>query len=169
MKKEFVLTLIAFLLLAVPVSANQGHKDNDKDDVIISIEPIMSPSVSPTITPSITVTTTPSVTCDKDDNWKNHGEYVSCIAKEHVGKDEVIDAAHSDIGKKKHTTSITPSISPSISPNLTPSVSPTATSEASIAPSVSPTLTQLTALPEKKIKQLITTLEQLINFLTHFI
>lgn len=30
-------------------------------------------------------------------DWKNHGEYVSCVAR---GSGDVPEAAHSDVGKK---------------------------------------------------------------------
>ena len=38
--------------------------------------------------------------CDPDDEWKNHGEYVSCVAHTHPGGAAVSAAAQSDIGKK---------------------------------------------------------------------
>lgn len=64
-------------------------------------------------------------TCDPNANWKNHGEYVSCVARLHQGGSTVSAAARSDIGKK-HA-----SASGSISPSPTSTISATPTPEAS--------------------------------------
>lgn len=78
--------------------------------------------------------------CNPEDNWKNHGAYVSCMAKVHFGGQKTSEAAKSDIGKKKDEDSSdddeeqapTPSASPISSP--TPSTSPSASASASASP-----------------------------------
>lgn len=87
---------------------------------------------------------TPTVT-EVDDNgeveWKNHGQYVSSVAKTHPGGQVVSAAARSDIGKKNKGI-VTPSVSPSVSPTILPSgtITPTPTEDPSATPS--PTLTE---------------------------
>ncbi len=63
-----------------------------------------------------------SEACDPDKAWKNHGEYVSCVAKFKLGGVVVSEAAKSDIGKKDASAS--PSASPTASPSASPSASP---------------------------------------------
>lgn len=49
--------------------------------------------------------------CDREDDYKNHGKYVSCVAHQHRGGKEVSEAARSDIGKEhngKPTGTVTP-------------------------------------------------------------
>jgi hypothetical protein len=55
----------------------------------------------------------PEIDCACDDDWKNHGQYVKCVAQaagdlvdagiiSEAEKDEIVaDAAESDCGKKK--------------------------------------------------------------------
>ncbi len=100
-------------------------------------------TVTPSVTPSenednnedvntqaledITATPTPSVTqtpCDPEKHWKNHGEYVSCVAHQHLGGKTVSEAAHSDIGKKDHDGEPTPSPITSAQPTLGGGTSP---------------------------------------------
>jgi hypothetical protein len=120
-------------------NAGQGNKESRKAEVLeVSIAPSTPPVVvQQEVTPSITITTTPSVSpnaaCDPNAQWKNHGQYVSCVAKQGLGGQAVSAAARSDVGKKK--AQVTPSVSPSVSPTASPSVSPT------ITPSESPTPT----------------------------
>lgn len=78
----------------------------------------------------------PQTTCDPNANWKNHGEYVSCVARLHKGGKAVSEAAKSDIGEKEDSNkaqeSPEPSESPasSSSPSASPSASPAAVSQA---------------------------------------
>lgn len=69
--------------------------------------------------------------CDPSLEWKNHGAYVSCVAKLKQGGQAVSEAAKSNIGKKNQTG--TPSASPLVSP--TPDASSSATPSASVLPS----------------------------------
>lgn len=71
-------------------------------------ESVLGDQVSPTQT-----------VCDPNAEWKNHGAYVSCVAKMHPGGEVVAAAAKSDIGKKSHESS--PSATPTVSP--TPPIS----------------------------------------------
>lgn len=86
-----------------------------------------------------------SQVCDPGGEWKNHGQYVSCVAHTHPGGAAVSAAAQSDVGKKNNeeseasptpVASPTPLISPS--PEVTPSPDVTPTPEASATPDVSP-------------------------------
>ena len=81
---------------------------------------------------------TPSAVCDPNANWKNHGEYVSCVARLHLGGQTTSQAARSDIGKKKGSTpsaslSPSPSASASATPEATATASPEATSSATVS------------------------------------
>ncbi|MDO8498406.1 MAG: hypothetical protein Q7S44_01340 [bacterium] len=65
--------------------------------------------------------------CDPGLEWRNHGAYVSCVARLHQGGATVSAAARSDIGKKNSTSSasLTPTPTGTESATITPS--PTAT------------------------------------------
>ncbi|HVA97140.1 MAG TPA: hypothetical protein VND99_05790 [Candidatus Acidoferrales bacterium] len=161
MKKEITLAAITLLLAAAPAFAQSSHANNenrgnseeahtnhdtgsvkgiqsqnilatpttkpDTDDVQVT------PTTVPTISPTATISITP---CAPDDNLKNHGKYVSCVAHLHEGGEEVSETAHSDIGKDNHHTTPTPSVSPSTSPepSTAPSVSPTPSASVSPTP-----------------------------------
>ena len=45
--------------------------------------------------------------CDPEKDWKNHGQYVSCVAKQHKGNDAAVsEAAHSALrGRSPSRTS----------------------------------------------------------------
>jgi hypothetical protein len=134
MKKQLVFLSVSALLFVTPVLAkdnNQGRSDEHRPSGLLSIATIApepsqtpAPSASPTLTPSSTPSTAP---CDPDGDWKNHGQFVSCVAKEHEGGDEVSEAARSDVGKKHHHPSSTPSPMPSVSPSASASAEPSAT------------------------------------------
>jgi len=68
--------------------------------------------------------------CDPNAEWKNHGQYVSCVAHLHLGGEVVSEAARSDIGKKNK---IEPSVSPSPTASPSPSISPTSPITSAIA------------------------------------
>ncbi len=68
---------------------------------------------------------TPEASCDPSLEWNNHGEYVRCLAKLHMGGQFVSEGARSDVGKK-HATG---------SGELNPSSSPVATDSANMSPS----------------------------------
>lgn len=67
------------------------------------------------------VRVTQQETCDPSAEWKNHGSYVSCVAKTHPGGQVVSEAARSDVGKK-HQPSVTPSVSPTETLTPTPPI-----------------------------------------------
>lgn len=76
---------------------------------------------------------------------RNHGEYVSCVAHTHPGGDVVSEAARSQIGKiynddedEEEDEDETPTVTPEVSPSVTPEVSPSVTPE--VSPSVTPEL-----------------------------
>jgi hypothetical protein len=101
-KKEIIISALALFLIVTPAFAKQGSssenspKNNQKNNQNHKEEE-----------------------CSPEGKYKNHGEYVSCIAREHRGGEEVSDGAKSDIGKKheddkeKHPTS--PATSPATS------------------------------------------------------
>ena len=157
MKTELSISFLILLLVATPAMAANG-KGNGKGQEVRSekAEKVKFPEAGESdITTSSTdtsiiapsVTGTPGVgqtqTCDQNAEWKNHGQYVSCVAKTNPGGQVVSAAARSNIGKKKTlgTTSPTPSVSPSITVTPTESVSPTPTSTPSATPTEDPTLT----------------------------
>lgn len=80
--------------------------------------------------------------CDPNAEWKNHGQYVSCVAHTHPGGQVVSQAAQSDVGKK-NIVSVSPSPlaspivspSPEVSPSPSPEVSPSPSPEVSPSPS----------------------------------
>ena len=80
--------------------------------------------------------------CDPSAQWKNHGQYVSCVAHTHPGGEIVSEAAQSDIGKKNASASPSPtpevSPSPSASPEISPSPEVSPSPEASASPEASP-------------------------------
>lgn len=78
---------------------------------------------------SIVPSQEPAISVAPSQTWKNHGAYVSSVAKTHPGGQTVSAAARSDIGKKQKSPtpsiSVTPSASPSVVPSVEPSVVPT--------------------------------------------
>lgn len=138
MKKEVIIGSTLLLLVATPALA-APQKDrvrpeprNDKavlqvvDEVETTeeVEVTITPTATPTATPTITSTPEEKVersrgkvrtvkseeTCDPEADWKNHGEYVSCVAKTHPGGEAVSAVARSEVGKK--TQDATPSATP---------------------------------------------------------
>lgn len=139
---------------------NEDHNKND-DDLIV-----------PTVIP----TQAPTENDDCEENVKNHGEYVSCVAHRHEGGKVVSEAAHSSTGKKDHSddgdeNEPTPTLTPTPTSTLTPSPTPT---EILI---VIPTITEISEEegnqigPEiaEQIKELIDELKELIIFLTSIV
>ena len=133
--------------------------------------------------------------CAAEDDWKNHGEFVSCVAHQHLGGQIVSEAAKSDIGKHDDededeneeedgddddnlTASPTPEVSPSPTVSPSPSVSPSP--EVSPSPDVSPSptpevspspgpTTQLTGDNRNMITIFIEKLQDLINELQNLL
>ena len=122
--------------------------------------------------------------CSED--VKNHGEYVSCVAKLHLGGKTVSEAAKSQIGKKHkdvdddndenddNVPSITPTPSISLTPTPSISLTPTPTDVPTATPSVTITPSP-TDVPDNnanqaalvaQIKELIKTLKDLIKVFT---
>ena len=114
--------------------------------------------------------------CSEDGEFKNHGQFVSCVAKQNLGGNEVSEAAKSDIGKKDHdddedrdedneddnNASPTPSVSPSPLVSPSPSVSPSP--DVSPSPSVSPSPT-----PAQNAQEQITFLQSIVDRLNSII
>lgn len=193
LKKEITIAAITLLLTATPAFAQSSHatsndrgnsdqnhsnqdirsikgiqiKNNtvirssepDRDE--ITIVPTNIPSASPSVTPIISPSIIP---CNPDDNWRNHGAYVSCIAHLHRGEEEVSEAAHSEIGEKHHFTP-TPSTNPSLSP--IPSVSPTPI--ASVSPTPLTTAMGTVDEGESPINNIGAIFHRFVAFLSHWI
>ena len=92
--------------------------------------------------------------CDPNAEWKNHGAYVSCVAKQKPGGHVVSEAAKSDVGKKNNEEipSVTPIVTatPTLSPEPTGEVTPTPTEEAT--PTLTPTPTvEATPTPTEEV------------------
>ncbi len=138
MKKLLLVSALAFLLTATPVLADkdQGKDiDNDNDDSV-----------------------TASQSCDIAALWKNHGSFVSCMAKLHLGGASVSAAAQSDIGKEHDEDE---SVSPSASPSPTPSSSPSLGVGTSAAVTVEGTKIEINALIQV-LQNIITSLQHLL-------
>ena len=65
------------------------------------------------VLPTTSPTPVPTIPCDPNAQWKNHGEYVSCVAKLHLGGQAVSEAARSNVGKKSF-------LEPTGTPTVTP-------------------------------------------------
>lgn len=106
---------------------------------------------------------------DGEQEWKNHGQYVSSVAKTHPGGEVVSAAARSSIGKKGATLpTLTPSVSPTTTPTATPTgtIAPTPTDDPDATPS--PTLT-VTPTPGGEGEELNAQLEGIIEVLESLI
>lgn len=107
--------------------------------------------------------------CDAGAEWKNHGQYVSCVAKTHPGGQVVSEAAQSDVGKKNGEAGlISPSSSPEVSPSPSPEASPTPEVSPSPSPSPSPEggATALGPAGADILQEIIDKLEDLIDRLS---
>ncbi len=146
---------------------NNGHKDDDHTVSQNITSPVVQAAAvdDPSITPSVTVTISPVVTqtqtCDPNAEWKNHGQYVSCVAHTHQGGQMTSEAARSDVGKKHHGESPTPSVSPSVSP----SASPTATLTPTDTPPITSAANELSFNSFLDIQGLF---KKLAKLLSHF-
>jgi hypothetical protein len=156
-KKLFPLLAILFLLVTTPSFAK-----NDKNE-----------------------SGNPEVKCSDNDDFKNHGSFVSCVA--HLNQDgtSVSTAAHNSIGKHNQdededdkdndnddddsisSPTPTPSSSPSATPIASPSVSPTG----SPPPTLSPSPASVTVNTEVKsaLGEIIQSLQALITQLQNLI
>ncbi len=148
LKKILPILVLAFILFSAPALASQNKNTS-----------INSQS-----------------SCDEDDEWENHGSFVSCVAHLHQGGSVVSTAAKSDIGKihdddddesesenededeDSPSPSPSPSVSPVPSPTPTPSASPLATDEEIIQENVN-LIEQLI----ESLKNIIDNLENLIS------
>lgn len=118
MKRVVLILALAVFLITSPAFAKQNETKNNSKKADVKVEQ----------------------TCDTSDFWKNHGQYVSCVAKLRQGGVVVSAAAKSEISKlasesllgKKPKASPIPEVSP------LPSASPSSTPSASPSPSVSP-------------------------------
>lgn len=126
MKKAFLIIPLLLVITASPVLANQGEehrsekaqvKEAVKED---KVEKVEVGKGEPT------------------GEYKNHGAYVSEVAKTHPGGAVVSAAARSDIGKKKQS-STTPTPTDIITPTPTAIVTPTVTPTITVAPTSTPT------------------------------
>ncbi len=150
MKKLALITLVTLIMATAPVAlAKSENSNNDHgkgqevsaqvrqdDEHKADSSQVPQPSVnqvqgqsavSPSSSPA-------SSNCDPDGDWKNHGQYVSCVAHEHEGGESVSEAARSDVGKNHHGSpkpSFSPSASPVASQSASPSISPEPSSSAS--------------------------------------
>lgn len=128
MQKVIYTSLLLLLVIASPVLAANKDKDNQGQEKKVTNEKVskleVEVSENPVVNPSI--------------EYRNHGDYVSSVAKTHPGGKVVSEAAKSSIGKKQ-ANDITPSAIPSatINPSSEPSVVPSLSIEPSISGSPS--------------------------------
>lgn len=127
--------------------------------------------------------------CDPEFAWKNHGQYVSCVAKNSDDKEDVKVAARSDIGKKfedednedesndedsdeeeneDEDEDITPTPTPTVSVTTTPTPIPTATPTGSVTSTPTPTTepeNEIVAISTNNLAKFFAMLEELFNSL----
>lgn len=162
MKKIVLISAIALFLVVTPVLADKDGHGRDKNTSEETEDDVISAVVSP------------APSCDPSDDWKNHGAYVSCVARLHQGGAVVSAAAKAEIGKPKatpapeeeededsETSSPSPSFSPTASPSASPSGSPSAT-PASGAPLVEGAKIEISALIQT-LQNIITSLQHLMT------
>ncbi|MGE5042331.1 MAG: hypothetical protein ACM3IJ_05525 [Candidatus Levyibacteriota bacterium] len=126
---------------------NHGAEESQEHRSVPTVTPIPTTGATITVTPTGT-----SANCD-DDN-KNHGSYVSCVAHEHEGGHSVSTAAHSDEGKEREeeddnrgglggTITPIPTVNPSITPTITVTPTDTITPTVTVTPTetITPTVT----------------------------
>lgn len=165
MLRAFLFLSIFVLLVFQPVVFAKG-KDNDgqeKNHFRFEIEINGQDNSSPSPTP--TPTTSPF--CDPGANWKNHGAYVSCVARFEPGPHRLGGkgnsvAAKSSVGKKAPGPTATPSATPEPTPTATPSATPTATPSATASPSAN---VQVEIEAQGPLSQVIAFIEQILLFL----
>lgn len=163
MKKTFFILTLLFALAATPAIANQG-KDKDKSrgnphNIQQQVESQVETEEE---------NGEEQEECGPNEEYKNHGKYVSCVAKTHPGGKIVSEAAKSDIGKKNVSDddiTPSPSVSPSVSPTASPSVSPTIEPSPSASPTAETSETEDNSALSEQIKGLIATLKELIQSL----
>lgn len=169
-----IFALCALLFLGVTqVSASQDNSNRFEKEKVRSSQ---IAETSPT--PSIQAEEVEEEDCD--DDTRNHGAYVSCIARKHDGGESVSIAARSDIGKKHDDDDIdddddddiTPTVQPSTSPTASPSVSPTISPSITVTPNPSetPTVTpSVTVTPQTESAELRNELKSLIDSIRELI
>lgn len=106
-----------------PTPSENELEDTDDDSDEVSENP--TPTITIAVDPETTPSTTPTIVCDPNQEWENHGKYVSCVALTHPRGKEVSEAARSDIGKKHLDED--EEISPTATPSPTISITPTET------------------------------------------
>lgn len=104
----------------------------------------------------------------RDGEWKNHGQYVSSVAKTNPGGQVVSEAARSDIGKKNYVPEPTDEPELTVNPTDDPELTPSPTEDPEASPS--PTLTNTpTPTPdedqEDTVGSIINAIEELLNTL----
>ncbi len=164
MKKEIIISASLLLLSATPVFA---HFDNDKTNGSDNHAHFnwQNKTENPTITP---------INCDPSEKWKNHGEYVSCIAHKHHIKNKCNKNNRDIDPTPTPTISETPTPSPTITPTDTitpfisdapePSDSPTPVSSSASSPDVS---NMDVYHPQAKHKESL--IENIIAFFAHLL
>lgn len=162
-KKLVLFSTLSLLLIATPALAKRDNKEAKDTDDSVNIN-----------------IASPAPTCDPTVAWKNHGEYVSCVAKQQLGGKVTSEAAKSNIGKEdrdddddENEASPSPSASPSASPSSSPSASPSASSSASPTPvgigtSASDSIISLQGT-KIELSALIQVLKNIIESLKHLI
>jgi len=170
MKTGILVFLVSLLLVVPPALAFVGTNQNngksslkDKED-----EHIIS-----TITPTVTIPVSNSL-----NTWKNHGQYVSSIARSDDDNRNVSEAAKADIGKKNDdkdddeneneddeiiikpvaTKTPTPTPTPTSNPTVTPTPVPTVVPDSTPTPTV--TVTPASTLSNRHVNILLSDLDK---------
>lgn len=175
MRKHLLILLPLFLLVVVPAFASQSKNEKNEKlhepQIKINRESNDEDPVSKSEAISVSVKPEVSVECDPDEEWENHGKYVSCVAKLHLGGKEVSEAAKSDIGKKHKSDKddITPSVNPSAAISLTPTASTSVTPTAQSSLTVTPPFSESVTLPKNQLDTIVKVLEKMLNFFKNLI
>ncbi len=145
--------------------SNSGSNGNKpglptlKPEGSFKLESTASGKKLPPIKPK-SASTSANQTCDPAGPWKNHGEYLSCVAKLKLGGKVVSESAKSDIGKKNHIS--TPS--GDATESVTPSASPEATSSGTLTETISQGINSI----QNSIKTLRAQFKALLDLLLPF-
>lgn len=171
MKKGLFITAALFLIVtgsAVAAPSDKSHNNKPgKESVEVSESSHNDTNKQDKDSDDKKVTESSKMDCDVNGTYKNHGEFVSCVAKLHIGGDIVSKAAQTDIGKKNSShqkITVTPTETVSPTGDLTPT--PTV-----VLPTVQPTVlpmnnqTRVEVLAE--IKVLLQELHKLLGFFKH--
>ncbi len=166
--KFIVIAVLGFILIVTPVLAQSEKKEDNSSN---KQEKSQNSSSSSDKEKKDDTSQTPE-NCDPNFAWKNHGEYVACVAKLKLGGQSVPEAAKSDIGKSNQILTPTPSLVISPTPDSSDSASPSAiivpSPEITEPTGLIPTITDNLVSVQESIDTVVDQFAALIDFLNPF-